>query len=82
MIFVGVALAGSLLVSYVQARAEALGFEPAGGLLGRPERVLLTVVGLVVVPWLVWVLGALAMLTQITVLQRILSVWQQSSKRA
>ena len=33
------ALTGSLLVSYVRARAQSLGFTVDGGLLARPERV-------------------------------------------
>ncbi|MEJ2053474.1 MAG: CDP-alcohol phosphatidyltransferase family protein [Calditrichaceae bacterium] len=36
-----VALGGSTMVSYVRARAEALGFEAKVGLMQRPERVVL-----------------------------------------
>lgn len=38
-------LTGSLMVSYVRARAEGLGIECKGGLMQRPERVVLTGVG-------------------------------------
>ena len=38
------ALTGSLLVSYVRARAQSLGFNGDGGLLARPERVVITVI--------------------------------------
>src|SRR5712691_11502669 len=41
------ALAGSFLVSYVRARAQSLGFTCDSGLFARPERVVLTVAGLV-----------------------------------
>src|SRR6266567_858273 len=41
------ALAGSLLVSYVRARAQSLGFTCETGLFARPERVVLTVAGLI-----------------------------------
>lgn len=39
------ALIGSLMVSYVRARAEGLGLECKVGLMQRPERVVLTAVG-------------------------------------
>ena len=41
-----VALIGSLMVSYVRARAEGLGLECKIGFMQRPERVVLTSVGL------------------------------------
>lgn len=37
-----VALIGSMMVSYVRARAEGLGIECRGGVMQRPERVVLT----------------------------------------
>ena len=40
-----VALIGSLMVSYVRARAEGLGLECKVGLMQRPERVVLTALG-------------------------------------
>jgi phosphatidylglycerophosphate synthase len=39
------ALVGSIMVSYVRARAEGLGIECKGGLMQRPERVVLTGAG-------------------------------------
>lgn len=42
------ALIGSLMVSYVRARAEGLGLECKIGFMQRPERVVLTSVGLLV----------------------------------
>ncbi|MDB4927138.1 CDP-alcohol phosphatidyltransferase family protein [Mucilaginibacter sp.] len=38
-IFAFVAMIGSMMVSYVRARAEGLGVESKGGLMQRPERV-------------------------------------------
>lgn len=76
------ALTGSLLVSYVRARAQSLGFVCDGGLLPRPERVLLTVVGLLVPVLLVPVLWALAILTNVTAVQRIILVWRQARRTA
>jgi CDP-diacylglycerol--glycerol-3-phosphate 3-phosphatidyltransferase len=39
-IFAFIALIGSMMVSYVRARAESLGIECKGGLMQRPERVI------------------------------------------
>ena len=39
-IFAFIALMGSMMVSYVRARAEGLGIECSGGLMQRPERVI------------------------------------------
>lgn len=44
-IITGVAVIGSLMVSYVRARAEGLGLECKVGLMQRPERVVLTALG-------------------------------------
>jgi CDP-diacylglycerol--glycerol-3-phosphate 3-phosphatidyltransferase len=72
------ALAGSFLVSYVRARAQSLGFTCATGLFQRPERVVLTVVGLLLGGiWLDAVVVILAVLTNLTALQRIREVWLQ-----
>ena len=71
-------LAGSFLVSYVRARAQSLGFTCDTGLFQRPERVVLTVVGLLLGgPWLDGVVVILAVLTNLTALQRIREVWLQ-----
>ncbi len=40
-LFAFIALIGSMMVSYVRARAEGLGIECKGGLMQRPERVIL-----------------------------------------
>jgi CDP-diacylglycerol--glycerol-3-phosphate 3-phosphatidyltransferase len=76
------ALTGSLLVSYVRARAQSLGFNGDGGLLARPERVVITVIGLVIAPLLIWALWILAILTNVTAVQRIWVVWQQARRIA
>ena len=81
-VLVILATAGSFLVSYVRARAQSLGFTCDGGLLARPERVLLTVVGLLLTPahigGLLTVVAILAVFTNFTVVQRIWFVWRQS----
>ena len=45
VVFVIAALAGSFMVSYTRARAEALGFECKIGLMQRPERITLLIIG-------------------------------------
>ena len=72
------ALSGSFLVSYVRARAQSLGFKCETGLFARPERVVLTVAGLILGGyWLDGVVVILAVLTNVTALQRIREVWLQ-----
>ena len=75
-------LTGSLLVSYVRARAQSLGFVCEGGLLARPERVVIIVIGLLVSNLLLPLLWVLAVLTNITAVQRIWFVWRQSRQTA
>jgi CDP-diacylglycerol--glycerol-3-phosphate 3-phosphatidyltransferase len=70
-----VALVGSLLVSYARARAEGLGLDCEVGFLQRPERVILLAVGLIFADWLLApVIWILAVVTNVTVVQRILHV--------
>jgi len=66
------ALAGSFLVSYVRARAQSLGFTCDSGVFARPERVVVTVIGLIVGGVVLYaVVFLLAVLTNLTALQRI-----------
>ncbi|TPW12426.1 MAG: CDP-diacylglycerol--glycerol-3-phosphate 3-phosphatidyltransferase [bacterium] len=70
-----VAAAGSILVSYTRARAEGLGIDCSVGLMERPERLILLIAATALGPVvLIWALRALAVLTQVTALQRILHV--------
>jgi CDP-diacylglycerol--glycerol-3-phosphate 3-phosphatidyltransferase len=72
------ALAGSFLVSYVRARAQSLGFSCETGLFARPERVVVTVIGLIAGGVVLYgVVFLLAILTNLTALQRIREVWLQ-----
>lgn len=73
MIFIVlVALSGSLLTSYVRARAEGLGLECTVGWLERPERVAALIIGLLL-GRVVLVISILfiAVMSVITVFQRI-----------
>ena len=77
------ALVGSLMVSYARARAEGVGLRAAEvGWFQRPERIVLLGVGLLLTPFfpiaLELVLAALAILTTITVLQRVRHVARAS----
>jgi phosphatidylglycerophosphate synthase len=67
------ALAGSFLVSYAKARAEALGVSCDVGLMERPERIILLIAG-ALLGLLAPVLWALAILTLLTAAQRVLHV--------
>jgi CDP-diacylglycerol--glycerol-3-phosphate 3-phosphatidyltransferase len=73
------AVAGSFLVSYTRARAEALGLRGDVGIGSRAERVVVITAGLVLAPWgvLPWAIVALTVTAWVTVLQRILSVRAQ-----
>ncbi len=73
------AVAGSFLVSYTRARAEALGLRGDVGLSSRAERVVIITAGLVLAPWglLPWAIYILTASAWVTVLQRILFVRKQ-----
>jgi CDP-diacylglycerol--glycerol-3-phosphate 3-phosphatidyltransferase len=69
------AITGSLMVSYTKARAEGLGHQVTGGLLQRPERVILLALGTYLgVGGLKTVLWVLAVLTNLTSVQRMILV--------
>jgi CDP-diacylglycerol---glycerol-3-phosphate 3-phosphatidyltransferase len=74
VVFAG--LIGSVMVSYTRARAEGLGFECKEGFYARPERVMTLMIGLLFYPWLFWFVVGLAVLSNLTALQRILYVWR------
>lgn len=77
-----VAVLGSLMVSYTRARAEALGVECKVGLATRPVRVVVLSIGLVFakgagfanVELLAPAIYAIAALTTVTAIQRVLHV--------
>jgi len=67
------AAAGSVLVSYVKARAEGLGYEAKVGLLTRAERYIVLAPSLLFSQLFIG-LGIIAVFANITALQRILYV--------
>jgi CDP-diacylglycerol--glycerol-3-phosphate 3-phosphatidyltransferase len=81
--FAFAAVAGSLLVSYTRARAEALGLKGDVGIGSRAERVVVITAGLVLAPWglLPWAIYLLTATAWFTVGQRIWSVRSQLRMR-
>jgi CDP-diacylglycerol--glycerol-3-phosphate 3-phosphatidyltransferase len=78
-----VALVGSLMVSYARARAEGVGLQASEvGWFQRPERIILLGIGLLAAAFLpsalLVALALLAILTTVTVLQRVLHVARAS----
>ena len=73
------AVAGSFLVSYTRARAEALGLRGDVGIGSRAERVVVITAGLVLAPWgvLPWAIVVLTLTAWVTVAQRVLHVRKQ-----
>jgi len=76
-----VALAFSLLTPYVRSKAESWGAEGRGGWMGRGERMILLLAGLILQGWHVKVLHpmlwAFVVLSGLTVAQRSRRTWQQ-----
>jgi CDP-diacylglycerol---glycerol-3-phosphate 3-phosphatidyltransferase len=74
------AAAGSVLVSYVKARAEGLGYEARVGLLTRAERYLVLAPSLVLNQVFIG-LGIIAVFANFTALQRIWHVRRQAHEK-
>jgi CDP-diacylglycerol--glycerol-3-phosphate 3-phosphatidyltransferase len=79
------AIAGSFLVSYTRARAEALGLKGDVGIGSRAERVVVITAGLVLAPLhdlvLPLTIALLSVTAWVTVVQRVLSVRAQLRAR-
>jgi CDP-diacylglycerol--glycerol-3-phosphate 3-phosphatidyltransferase len=77
-------LGASQMVSYIRARAEALGVDCKVGFMSRPERLVGLGIGFVLSGWhpggtsfLVWFVWLLAVLTSLTVVHRMLHVMRK-----
>ena len=77
-----ISLGGSLMVSYVRARAEGLGFQCKVGILQRTERILLLVFGsvtsrimLIIAIWII------AVLSNATAIHRLFYIYQKDHER-
>jgi len=80
-LLVGIALFGSLMVSYIRARVEALGIECKVGLFTRPERVIILALGLLLSQFdyaLVIALAIITFFSFFTVGQRLIYAWRQT----
>lgn len=79
-----IAFAGSVMVSYTRARAEGIGVQCTEGWLTRLERMILVIVGLVLTAWsyipLTILVGVIAVLANITAIQRIMLVYHAIRK--
>lgn len=79
MAFVG--LCGSVMVSYVRARAEGIGFDCQVGIMQRAERIVFTGFSSLIHPYaLMGVVWIIALLANITAIQRIHHVWKTERK--
>jgi len=67
------------IVSYIRAKADALGFDARGGIVERAERFILLAIGLLFEPLLLPVLALIIVLNVITAVQRFVKVWRQAS---
>ncbi len=78
-ILVYLSVAGSILVSYIRAKAESLKLEAKRGLLSRVERYIILIPGLILnIPLVsLWIIAILA---NFTVIQRFIYVQQQARK--
>ena len=77
LLLLAATLVGSLMVSYTRARAEGLNIECKEGFFQRTERIVALIIGLVT-GWMLPVLLILAVLTNLTAIQRIVSVYQKT----
>jgi len=86
VVLAGVTVFGSLLVSYTRSRAETLGVDCKVGIMTRLERVVVTILMLVLnplypdVPVLIG-LGLMALFTNVTVIMRIVHVRREMDRR-
>lgn len=80
IVLIFVIIIGSLMVSYTRARAEALNVECKAGMLQRPERVVLLIAGLLI-GWVQPVLWLMAILTNVSAVQRIYEVYANTRQR-
>ena len=78
-IAVSFALGGSMMVSYVRARAEALGFQCKIGIMQRPERVVYIGFGAIFafihMGTLIFAISLIAILANFTAIQRLHHIW-------
>lgn len=72
-------IAGSMLISYIRARAEALGLDAEVGIMRRTMRICTLALGLLINQVLIF-LWILAILTHFTAWHRLFYVWRRTRK--
>lgn len=95
VVLVFASVIGSILVSYVRARAEGLQVECKVGLMQRPERIVLLALGVlaqgIIIKYFSWesngvilvcVFGFLALTTHVTALHRLVFSYSQLNNRS
>ena len=83
ILLIGVTMIASFLVSYIRAKAEALHIECQVGIFTRPERVIILALGLLMsrLPFVLSAaLGIIALLSIVTVIQRLACVYQRTKE--
>ena len=70
-------IVGSMLISYIRARAEGLGLDAEVGIMRRTVRILTLAFGLIINQVLIF-LWILAILTNLTAVQRLIHVWRKT----
>ncbi len=78
-VLVGVAMAGSVMVSYTRARAESLIPSCKGGFFERPERIVLLIIG-ALADKMAPALWLLAIGPNLTVIHRIIHTWREAQR--
>ena len=82
VLLAGLAILASFMVSYIRSRAEAAKLDCQVGISTRPERVIVLGLGLLLSSvshyFLVGAMGVIAVLSTVTVIQRLVHVWKQT----
>ncbi len=79
VVLTAVVMTGSVMVSYVRARAECIIPKCKVGFMERPERVVLLIIG-ALFDRMAAVLWVIAVLANVTVIHRMLYTWQETRK--
>jgi CDP-diacylglycerol---glycerol-3-phosphate 3-phosphatidyltransferase len=80
IVMVAIVMTGSVMVSYTRARAESLIGQCKVGFMERPERIVLVIIG-ALFNRMAPVLWVIAVLSNITVIHRIMYTYQQTRLR-
>jgi CDP-diacylglycerol--glycerol-3-phosphate 3-phosphatidyltransferase len=79
VVLTAVVMTGSVMVSYVRARAECIIPKCKVGFMERPERIVLLIIG-ALFDRMAAALWVIAILSNITVIHRMLYTWQETRK--